>query len=124
MEILYSINIFVLKNTILIFYLRLFRTSRTRWLLWATICFNTLIIIVFFFVDIFQCIPINAYWINWDTIYPGKCMSIETISWVHSSLNIAGDIWMLGIALTQLHRLRLHWKKKVGAGLMFSVGLL
>lgn len=39
-----------------------------------------------------------------------------------AAMSVALDVWMLAIPFSQLPGLKLHWKKKVGVGLMFFVG--
>jgi hypothetical protein len=33
-------------------------------------------------------------------------------------------VWMIGIPLSQIKKLELHWKKKIGAAIMFLTGTL
>lgn len=42
----------------------------------------------------------------------------------HGALNVALDIWMLILPLSQLLKLGVKFKKKVGVIAMFSVGIL
>jgi hypothetical protein len=44
--------------------------------------------------------------------------------WANAASSIVLDLWMLVLPLSQLRVLQLHWKKKVGVALMFSVGVL
>ncbi|GKU15511.1 unnamed protein product, partial [Fusarium langsethiae] len=41
-----------------------------------------------------------------------------------ASINIALDIWILAIPLSQLKKMNLDWRKKIGVGIMFSVGII
>ena len=76
----------------------------------------------FVFVGIFQCKPINFYWKNWDGEHTGSCLSVNSLGWSNAVISILLDVFMLGIPISQLIGLQLHWKKKLGAGLMFTVG--
>lgn len=121
-EVLYFALVSFLKMSLLLFFLRIFPTPIVRRLLWGTIAFNVTFGLTFIFVGIFQCQPISYYWQKWDGEHEGTCMNINAVGWANAAISIALDIWMLAIPLSQLKSLNLHWKKKVGVGIMFSVG--
>ncbi|OIW29283.1 hypothetical protein CONLIGDRAFT_413814 [Coniochaeta ligniaria NRRL 30616] len=122
MVVLYFTQITLLKMSLLFFYLRIFPSTGTRNVLWATVAFNAVFGVVFVFVAIFQCKPISYFWEKWDGEHQGKCIEINSMGWAHAAISIALDLWMLGIPLSQLPGLNLHWKKKVGVAIMFCVG--
>jgi hypothetical protein len=122
--ILYCIQIVLVKLCLLLFYLRIFPGQTVRRLLWVTVSFAVLFGAVFFFLAIFQCSPIRYSWQHWDGEHEGKCANLNAIAWANASISIALDVWMLAIPLAEISTLNLHWKKKVGAGLMFCVGTL
>ena len=39
-------------------------------------------------------------------------------------VSVVIDVWMIAIPLSQIRKLELHWKKKVGAAIMFLTGTL
>ncbi|KAH7410677.1 CFEM domain-containing protein [Cadophora sp. MPI-SDFR-AT-0126] len=122
MEILYFLQLFLLKLSILFFYLRIFPAPSFRRILWATVVFDILFGVVFIIVGIFQCNPISYYWGQWDGLHRGKCINVNGLGWSNAVISIILDFWMLGLAISQLLHLQLHWKKKLGVGLMFVVG--
>ncbi|KAI5456755.1 hypothetical protein BGZ63DRAFT_517585 [Mariannaea sp. PMI_226] len=122
MAVLYFLQVTLLKLALLFFYLRIFPATPIRRLLWGTVIFNCLFGLVFVIVTIFQCQPVDYFWTKWDGEHTGKCMDINAIAWSNSGISIALDIWMLAIPISQLKSLNLDWRKKVGVGLMFSVG--
>ncbi|KAF5626076.1 integral membrane protein PTH11 [Fusarium sp. NRRL 52700] len=123
MAILYfSLQTF-LKLSMLFFYLRIFPTQNVRRLLWGTVAFTVLFGLVFIFVAVFQCRPINYFWLKWDGQHEGKCADINAVTWSNAAINIALDFWILAIPLSQLKSLNLDWRKKIGVGMMFSVGI-
>jgi hypothetical protein len=124
MEILYFTQVPMLKLTLLAFYLRIFPGREIKLLLWATVIFNVLFGIAFVFAAVFQCTPISYYWDQWWGNVQGKCVDINALGWSNAAVSIALDFWMLGIPLSQLRHLNLHWKKKIGVALMFFVGTL
>ncbi|RGP78981.1 hypothetical protein FLONG3_2887 [Fusarium longipes] len=111
-----------LKLTMIFFYLRIFPGKTVRRLLWASVVFTVGFWIAFIIVVIFQCQPISYFWTRWDHEHSGKCASVNGITWSHAAINIALDFWILAIPLSQLRKMKLDWRKKVGVGLMFCVG--
>jgi hypothetical protein len=122
--LLYSTQVFLLKLSILAFYLRIFPGPGIRRLLWGTIIVTCIAMVVYNFVVIFQCQPVNFYWRGWAGEATGHCIGINAPAWANAASSIILDFWILGLPLFQLRHLRLHWKKKVGVALMFAVGTL
>lgn len=124
MEILYFAEVALLKLSLLFFYLRIFPGTKIRRLLWATIAFDIMFGIAFVFTGIFQCQPINYYWQQWDGEHQGKCFNLNALGWANAAISITLDLWMIGLPMSQLAHIKLHWKKKIGVALMFIVGTL
>lgn len=124
MEILYFAQVALLKTSILFFYLRIFGHSGLRMFILGTLAFNALYGVAFTLVAAFQCQPVSFYWTNWDGEHTGRCLNVNAIAWANAGISIAVDFWMLALPLSQIKSLNLHWKKKVGVALMFSVGAL
>ncbi|OLN81844.1 hypothetical protein CCHL11_06972 [Colletotrichum chlorophyti] len=122
MEVLYFAQVTLLKMSILFFYMNIFRQSGIKNLIWGTVAFNAVFGTVFVFLATFQCSPISFYWTKWDEEHIGFCMDINGIAWANAGLSICLDLWMLGLPLSQVRSLKLHWKKKIGVALMFCVG--
>lgn len=122
MEILYFSHVALLKLSLLFFYLRVFPGTILRRLIWGTVAFDAVYYAVFVFIGIFQCQPIRYYWKQWDGEHQGKCINLNALGWANAAISIAIDIWMIGLPMSQVIKLNLHWKKKVGVGLMFGVG--
>jgi hypothetical protein len=123
-ELLYFSNVPLLKMSLLCFFLRIFPAPGIRRIIFFTMGANGLFGIAFLAAAIFQCTPISFFWDKWDGEHRGTCMDINALAWANAALSIALDVWMLGIPLSQLPALRLHWKKKIGVGMMFCVGAL
>ncbi|KAG9188469.1 hypothetical protein G6011_02392 [Alternaria panax] len=122
LEILYFIQIALLKLTLLFFFLRIFPKPVIRRLLWATIAFNCLNGVAFTFAAIFQCRPISFYWTNWDKEGSGQCIDINGLAWTNAIISIILDIWMLALPLYEVFYLQLSWRKKLSVAVMFCVG--
>ncbi|UNI23871.1 hypothetical protein JDV02_009664 [Purpureocillium takamizusanense] len=126
LEMLYVILIGLVKLTLNFFYLDIFAGRAMRRLLWGTAAFQVAFIFAFLMKVIFQCLPIRYYWEQYDfeTSVEGACININASAWANAAISVATDFWLLGIPLSQLRKLNLHWKKKVGASLMFLTGTL
>jgi hypothetical protein len=121
---IYFTNLAIVKLAFLFFYLRVFPRPLIRRLLWSTIIFVMAWGIIFLFVSVFQCRPLSYYWHRWDGEHEGSCVNPSAVAWANAVISITLDVWMIGIPLSQLRGLNLDWKKKVGVGAMFSLGLL
>jgi hypothetical protein len=113
----------ITKASILFFYLRIFPGIILRRVTWCLIVVCALIAITFISVNAFQCTPISHFWKQWDG-EPGRCIEPSGPAWTVSAIGIAIDFLMLSLPLNETRKLNLHWRKKLGVGLMFSVGCL
>lgn len=119
----YTATRFLIRASIILFYVRVFPpspTSKLHSILRWTMVFNVLYNLGFFFAVVFQCNPVNMYWTGWDG--PKQCGDANLLAWLAATTGIAFDVWLLVIPFPQLLALNLHWKKKLMGGLMFSVG--
>ncbi|KAJ6783211.1 hypothetical protein PWT90_01251 [Aphanocladium album] len=125
-QILYVILMGFIKISLTLFYLPLFPGNTIRNLLWGTIGFHVLFTVGFTVGIIFQCVPISYQRAKYDLANPhsahARCLDINASGWANAALTLASDIWLIGIPLSQLHKLKLHWKKKAGAAFMFLTG--
>lgn len=122
--VMYFAEVALLKMSILFFYLRIFSEVKIRRVLYGTLIINAMSGIAYVFASIFQCWPISYNWTRWDQQHEGKCVDITALTWSNAIVSIVFDFWMLAIPLSQLRKLKLHWKRKIGVGLMFGVGTL
>lgn len=121
---LYFTQVTLVKLSIIAFYMRIFPAKEVQRVLWGTFIFTVLWGVAFVLTAIFQCKPIHYFWTKWDGLHEGSCVSTNSISWANAAINIALDVWILGVPMWQLRELHLHWKKKVGVALMFCIGTL
>jgi len=121
-EVLYFLEIALLKLTLLLFFLRIFPKRATRKLLWGTVAFNGVVGVMFIFISIFQCSPISYNWTNWTHETKGKCLNINALVWSNAIISIGLDFWMLALPLYEIFQLQLKWRKKVSIAFMFCVG--
>ncbi|OAA76221.1 hypothetical protein LEL_05905 [Akanthomyces lecanii RCEF 1005] len=125
-QILYIVLMGLIKISLTLFYLTLFPGRTIRTLLWGTVCFHAVFTFVFAMVVIFQCLPVSYQRAKYDLqelkLANAHCMDINASGWSNAAITLASDVWLIGIPLSQIRKLRLHWKKKVGATLMFLTG--
>lgn len=126
MEILYLTLMTLTKLSLCLFYLSIFAVGRVASLLWGTVVFHILFGVAFVFKCIFQCFPIFYYWEQLNFLHPsqGHCINLHDSAWAHAAINVASDIWLLALPLSQLRQLRLHWKKKLAAAIMVITGAM
>jgi hypothetical protein len=113
------------KISILLFYNRIFgaNASFRKWA-WALIGVNVVVLLVYDFVLIFQCRPINAAWLRWDGEHEGKCVAGEATAATASAITIGLDIAAIVLPLPQIAKLYLPPRKKIPLYLVFSLGIL
>jgi len=122
--ILYFLDTALTKLSIISFYIHIFPSARVRRLLWGTFAVTSAWGFAFVVGSIVQCQPISYFWTHWDGLHKGHCASPDGIGWSHAIMNIIFDLWILAIPLSQLRKMKLHWKKKVGIAIMFFLGTL
>lgn len=121
--LLYTISRFFVRASIILFYLRVFPSDNklNRLLTW-TMAFNVVYNLSFLFAVIFQCHPVEDFWMQWTGEHEGHCGNAQALVWSAAATGIVFDIWLLVLPFPQLFALNLHWKKKIMGSLMFSVG--
>lgn len=124
LELLYFVEIALIKMTLLLFFLRIFPKRRMKRLIKGTIWFNALGGIAFFLVGVFPCRPISHFWTRFGGGTIGTCVNLNALAWIHAGYSIFLDIWMLALPLLEVFKLQLSWRKRLGVALMFFVGTL
>lgn len=118
----------MIKLALTLFYLSIFFGRTIVILLWATIAVHISGAVAFCIGIVFQCTPIRYQWERYNyannTLVEAHCININAAGWAHAAISVASDIWMLALPLSQLKKLNLHWKKKLGAALMFCTGTM
>ncbi|KJZ72218.1 hypothetical protein HIM_08360 [Hirsutella minnesotensis 3608] len=123
MEMLYLVILTLVRLSVTLFYLEIFPSKTARRLLWGTAIFHVASGVAFVVKVVFQCWPISFNWTIYTEVHSqGHCVNISASSWANAGIGVAADLWLLAIPLFQLKKLDLHWKKKVGAALMFLAG--
>lgn len=127
-QMLYITLISLIKLTLTFFYLNIFPGRGIRMMLWLTVAVHALSGLGFTVGIVFQCLPIAYQWEKYDfsNQHPvsGHCIDINVAGWAHGALSVISDLWLLAIPLSQVHKLQLPWKKRLGATLMFMTGAM
>ncbi|GAO15279.1 hypothetical protein UVI_02041030 [Ustilaginoidea virens] len=124
MEILYFVQIALVKLALLFFFLRIFPARNVRRLLWGTVVFTIAYALVFALVGIFTCSPVSYLWTRWDQEHDGTCLDINAIVLSNAVIGIAIDCWILAIPMWQLNGLNMQWRQKLSVAAMFLLGTL
>ncbi|POS73940.1 CFEM domain-containing protein [Diaporthe helianthi] len=122
---IYTITITLVKASICFLYLRLFTDRKFRRIVWATHAFNSALMITFIFAYAFQCNPPEYFWTMWEGqgVQHGHCVSYAVLSWTQAAIGIVLDLWMLALPLWQVTKLKLPFKKRMDAFMMFGCGI-
>ncbi|UQC81711.1 CFEM domain-containing protein [Colletotrichum lupini] len=124
-EHFYAFTVMFAKTNFLFFYLRLFSDEKFRRLTWGVIWACVISAVSFLVATSVQCWPISYTWTKWDGEHQGRCHDINVQTWAHASVNIALDVIVVAMPISQIVRLNWRWRQKVGAGnMMFAVALL
>ncbi len=125
MEVLYLAELSLLKLSLSAFYLCVFPGTGIRRLLWGICILNVLFGVVFVTAAIFQCSPIHYWWTQYEENHgEGRCININAMGWSNATISVVIDVLMIAIPLSQITKLQLHWRKKVGVIIMFLTGTL
>ena len=123
-ESLYVAVLNLTKLSILFFYLRVFPNKTFRLITHLVMAWVLITGIVFLFMVIFQCIPIDYIWLGWTGLYgPHRCLDINTITFVAAGFGIAQDVVILILPLPLLARLNVSRRSKLAIIFMFSLGI-
>lgn len=118
-EIIYSSGILSFKASALCLLQRIFPGRSFRRALWAIGSFVLAYSLVQIFAIIFQCLPIKAIW---DTSIEGRCINVNDVYLVCSSMNIATDVIILAMPMPRLWKLRISQTEKLQLCIIFALG--
>ncbi|KAI1736425.1 hypothetical protein F4680DRAFT_432129 [Xylaria scruposa] len=121
---LYFASRALIRVSILLFYLRVFRTPRAKVVITWTLAFVVLFSFVLLFPIVFQCSPVDYVWLQWDGAHEGHCIDFRAFVWTATIIGIVLDFWVVLIAYSLVSRLQLPLKKKIMVSSMFTIGLL
>jgi len=117
----YNISLIFVKVSILLLYLRIFDSSRTRYgcyiLLGVVITYGAFLILS----SIFSCWPIGRFW---DNRIPGHCIPGPPLWYGNAAANIATDLAIFILPLKTIYGLKLPRGQKISLCFVFTLGFL
>ncbi|KAK2053307.1 integral membrane protein [Colletotrichum caudatum] len=123
LEFLYLVELPLIKASILFFLLRIFPGRGIRRWLWSVQFLNLLVCLAFVIVTLAQCRPFSYFWTGWDGEHEGMCINLSKLALFHVGFNIALDVVMLVLPITQVYKLKMDTRKKIGVIAMFQAGI-
>ncbi|KAL3445017.1 hypothetical protein BJX65DRAFT_282564 [Aspergillus insuetus] len=123
-EIIYIFCVALTKICLLLFYLRIFPSSRMRLLIKVSCAVTLAYCIAFMFALAFQCSPVSYNWNGWDGEHEGTCVEKNTLVVTAAALNIVLDFWVIALPMPKVLRLQASMTTKLQVIFMFSVGFL
>ncbi|KAI1385913.1 uncharacterized protein F4822DRAFT_357565 [Hypoxylon trugodes] len=123
-QVAYIPAIILTKIAIVLFFKRVFPNNTFQILCLGTIVHCFLFMISTTITEILSCIPVEYAWSSWSGTGEGVCYDNTAFWWAHSAINIATDLWILGLPIPLIFRLQLGLKKRIYLILMFSVGII
>ncbi|KAK1853074.1 CFEM domain-containing protein [Colletotrichum chrysophilum] len=123
-ELFYSFVVAVTKLSVIIFYLRLFQESWFRKASYGLLGITTMYGIGQILAIIFVCSPVSYNWTRWDGQHAGQCGKVNIMTFVNGGTNIAIDLALVILPVTQFITVSWTIWKKIGVSLIFLVGLL
>ena len=118
---IYTVAIFVVKAAILLLYIRIFDSSRSvKYTAWSLFIFMFGYAIASFFMSIFPCRPVRAYW----TSEPSSCINTFVLGYITAVISIVTDIVIFVLPLPQIWRMRLPLRVRLQVIAVLATGLL
>ncbi|KAF8457324.1 hypothetical protein BDZ91DRAFT_838123 [Kalaharituber pfeilii] len=119
--LVYVSLIFVIKSSLILFYLRLSLSRYFNAWCWGYFGLNSVFWIVFTVVGIFSCAPIPYFW---DRSIPGgKCLNLEKLYLAHASISVIMDVAALALPIRAVFSLNLVLREKIQLAALFGCGL-
>lgn len=118
----YLVAIFLVKASILLFYIRIFDSSRlvlySAWILFGVLAVFTLPAIL---LAIFACNPVQSYW---RPEIKGKCIDSVFIGVISVGVSIITDVLIFVLPLRQIWKLHLPLRQRIQVIASLGAGLL
>lgn len=122
-ESFYLTVLVLTKISILFFYLRIFPQRKFRWACYGVMAWVGVSGVIFVFMQIFQCIPVEFVWEGWlGTFGPHRCLDVHALTYTAAAFSITQDIVILVMPLPLLWNLNTGLRQRIDIGIMFSLG--
>ncbi|KAF2014143.1 hypothetical protein BU24DRAFT_462955 [Aaosphaeria arxii CBS 175.79] len=111
------------KVSILLTYLRIFPSTTNKYFCYCMFAFTAIWSLISFFLALFQCKPIEAYWLL--AKYPNReCIDIAPLFYTTGGLNILSDFLIFLWPAKDLAKIRISLKQRVTLIIMFTLGVI
>lgn len=109
------------KSSILVLYVRLFRTQTFKRVAFVVWLYTLGWAISAFFSNVFQCTPVSFFW---DKEQPGHCIpnALITIGMTNGVLSFVGDLIILCLPIPMILKLQIDKRRKIALVGMFMLG--
>lgn len=120
-QVLYYTNVFCIKTSILLTYLRFAVTRTFRMLCVSTIILHAIFFFICFVVTLSQCRPLHKMW-DFTGSVAGSCIDTTAFFYSTSAFNIVTDIWILVLPYKPLREIQRPRREKIALFLIFGAG--
>ncbi|KAH9905668.1 hypothetical protein F4778DRAFT_802119 [Xylariomycetidae sp. FL2044] len=124
LAVVYVVARLLIRISIILFYIRVFRASHSEYLIWGTFYVSLLVTVPLVLTAIFECTPVSYFWTRWDGQADGYCVNQKALLWAGWTTLLVYDLWIMGVPMRAVARLQLSKRKKTLVGIMFSTGLV
>ena len=114
----------LIRVSIILFLLRLFVVYESKRTIRVVLILNIALSGSFLLALLFQCWPVNYFWLGWDHLREGKCVDQWAMLLAAGILAIVFDIMIMLLPLIWIVKLQFSLAKKIVAVMMLSLGIV
>lgn len=101
----------------------IFPSDQNKYFCYSMLAFTAAWAVTAFFMALFQCSPIQAYWLPFQ--YPeAKCMDTTILFYTTGFMNVASDFLIFLWPVKDLAKIQISVKQRVTLITMFSLGIV
>ncbi|KAI1828711.1 hypothetical protein F4861DRAFT_488910 [Xylaria intraflava] len=120
----YAASRFLVRLSIVLFLMRIFRVSGARPFIITILVLNVAISITYVFCIVFQCTPVSYFWNGWDGEHHGFCINQWAIFLSSGIIATSLDAVFILLPVHWVLKLQFSTAKKLTTLGMFSLGVL
>ncbi|TRX89662.1 hypothetical protein FHL15_009412 [Xylaria flabelliformis] len=122
-QLCYVVSRFLIRVSIILFMMRIFRSSSARQAINGMLILNAAITITYLFSVIFQCIPLSYIWEAWDGLHDGHCSNQWAIFFSAGIITTLLDFVLILLPVRWISQVQFPRSKKITSLCMFSLGV-
>ncbi|KAI1739148.1 hypothetical protein F4680DRAFT_422977 [Xylaria scruposa] len=115
---------FFIRVSIILFMMRIFRSSSARQVLIYMLALNAAIAVTYLFSVIFQCIPLSYFWEAWDGLHDGHCSNQWAIFFSAGIITTILDFALILLPVRWISQVHFSRSNKITSLCMFSLGVV